>query len=309
MTKAKTLSLFALAARIPDEAAAVAFFENLRWPDGQPECPHCRGRRTSPRPQRRGHRCNTCRQDFSVRTDTVLAHSHLPLRKWVFAMYLMQTARKGISALQLSKELACTYRAAWFLAHRLRAACEVFGPLLDGVVEADETFIGGRETNRHARHKRGGRGAQGKAPVLGLRERASGRVVAVALPHVGASALAPALRAHVSPGATLVTDEWAGYRRVGADYFLRHRAVNHSAKQFVDGMAHTNGIESVWAVLKRGFYGTFHQWSVKHLRRYIAEFSFRLSAGSCRVDTTERLRALGANMLTTGWLSYRALVA
>ena len=303
--KAKTLSLFTLSAKIPDEAAAVAYVEAKRWGE-TPVCPKCGSTKTTRRPKYQ-HRCNSCRKDFSVRVGTVMEASHLPLRKWIFGMYLMQTSRKGISALQLSKELDTTYRAAWFLGHRLRTACGTEeGELLSGVVEADETFVGGLEENRHQHKKQGVRGKKGKTIVLGLRER-GGRTVAMTVPDTHAKTLTAALRAHVSANATLVTDEWRGYHPVGETFYL-HKRVNHTLGEYVapDG-ATTNAVESVWGVLKRAYKGIFHHWSAKHCGLYAAEVAWRLSAGNVERDIKDRLASL-VNACVGRRLTYRTLV-
>ena len=304
-TKAKTLSLFSLSAKFPDEAAAVKFFEAQRW-GNKPVCPRCNGADSLPRPKRRGHFCRKCRRDFTVRTGTVFEESRLPLRKWLFAVYLIQTARKSVSALQLSKELDVAYATAWFLGHRIREACGPDDDLLTGRVEVDETYLGGKDANRHECKKlRPGGGTRGKTPVLGMREQ-GGRVRAMPVADASAATLTAAIAENVARGSVVITDEWRGYSRVARSY--AHERVNHSAKEFVNAMAHTNGIESVWAVLKRGFNGTFHHWSVKHTHRYVNEFAFRLNEGNCQVDTVDRIGALirGAEGKR---LTYKALTA
>ena len=308
MQKAKTLSLFTLSAKIPDEAAAVAFFEANRWGD-QPICPHCESTRSSPRPARKGHHCNACGKDYTVRIGTVMECSRMPVRKWLFAMYLIQTARKGVSALELSKKLDTTYRAAWFMGHRIRAACQAdLGELLSGIVEIDETFVGGLEENRHEHKKVGSVQHGGKAAVLGLRERgAGGRTIALPIPDTGKKTLHAAIHAHVAAGSILYTDELNSYKSLDGEVF-QHQAVCHSAKEWVEGMAHTNGIESVWAVLKRGFKGTFHNWSMKHLHLYVNEFTFRLNEGNVRRDTEDRLASL-VKAFSGKRLTYAALTA
>ena len=306
--KAKTLSLFSLSAKIPDEAAAVALFEANRWGD-QPVCPRCESTRTSPRPHRHGHRCNGCGKDFSVRIGTVMECSRMPVRKWLFAMYLIQTARKGVSALELSKKLDTTYRAAWFLGHRIRHACKAeIGELLSGIIEVDETFVGGIDENRHESRKVGAERHGGKTPVLGLRERGEGgRTIALPIPDVKRDTLHNAIHAHVASGSVLMTDELMSYRSLDGEKY-QHQTVCHSAKEFVSGMAHTNGIESVWAVLKRGFRGTFHHWSMKHMNLYISEFTFWLNEGNVRRDTEDRIASL-CRVFCGKRLTYAALTA
>jgi transposase-like protein len=205
-------------------------------------------------------------------------------------MYLLVTARKGISSLQLGKEIGVTQKSAWFMLQRLREACSAPDSIdkLRGIVELDECFIGGKESNKHEHKKlKAGRGSVGKTAVLGMRER-GGRTKALPVKSTSIEDIQSAIHANVEVGSTLFTDEHSGY--AGLDgLFFRHEAVNHSAKEYVNGMASTNGIESVWAVLKRGVNGVYHQISAKHLARYVDEFTFRLNEGDVKRHTLDRL--------------------
>ena len=289
-----TISTFEFLSKFDSEDKAREHFEKQRWPDG-PFCPHCglfdKAWRKKSKP---GYfRCGHCLKDFTARINTVLHRSHIPYRKWYMAIYLMMTARKGVSSLQLAKELGITQKSSWFLLHRLREACGNKDSKLSGIVEIDETYLGGRERNRHASKKRRvGRGVAGKDIVLGMRER-GGKTKAIHVKDTEATTLMASITAAVVPGGQIMTDDHRSY--LGLRRFYEHRVVNHSAKQYVDGMAHTNGIESVWAVLKRGFVGTYHHFSTKHLQRYVDEFAFRLNEGNVRQKLLVRISALLAN--------------
>jgi transposase-like protein len=259
-----------------------------RW-KGQPICPFCACNKIKTINPEGFFRCLLCEEKFTVRTGTIWERSHISLDKWFFAFYLIVTARKGISSLQISKELGITQKSAWFMLHRIREACGADLIKLKGVIEADECYIGGKESNKHKNKKlHAGRGTVGKTVVLGLKER-NGNVRAMIVKGTDATTIQNELKNNITSGSVLCTDEHASYK--GMDEFY-HLEVNHSAKEFVNGMAHTNSIESVWAVLKRGYYGTYHNFSTKHLHRYVNEFTFRLNQGNCKIPSMDRIDAL-----------------
>ncbi|SHM56641.1 Transposase zinc-ribbon domain-containing protein [Fibrobacter sp. UWR3] len=305
-----TISLYKILKKFPDNETARKFLERKRWGD-TPTCPYCSYTHSVARTDKKlgFYRCNHCRKEYSVRTNSIFANSKVGLDKWVIAMYLMVTARKGVSSMQLSKELDITQKTAWFLCHRIRSAMGngKYSGLLQGIVEMDETYVGGKEANKHNSKKlHEGRGSVGKTPVVGIVER-GGRVRSFVTADTTQLTLQGLVALNVQKGAVVNTDEFRGYGDLSEKGYV-HNRVNHSAKLYVDGKAYTNGIESVWSLVKRGFYGTFHKFTLEHLQRYVDEFDFRWNKGNCKVPTDERIDSLVCGC----WgktLNYRTLVA
>lgn len=301
-----TISTFQLFEMFPDQEAARLYLEGRLWPAG-PRCPVCGlGERITIR-KAGFYRCNQCKEDFTVRTGTIFERSHIPLHKWLYGMYLLVTARKGISSMQLSKEIGITQKSAWFMLHRLREAC---GPDLDklrGIIEIDETYIGGVEANKHEGKKlKLGRGSVGKIAVLAMRER-GGRTIAMPATSVDIATVKKAIFDYVEVGSTIHTDEAAVYQGLDG-LFFNHDTVNHSAKEFVRDGVTTNSVESVFAVMQRGIVGVYHHVTPKHLARYADEFAFRLNEGNVKRHTLDRLESF-AEATAGKRLTYRDLIA
>ena len=304
-----TISTFQLFQLYPDAESARVYFERRRW-NGHVVCPHCGcDERISARGGKRigYYRCGDCRQEFTIRTGTIFERSHVPLHKWLYAMYLVVTARKGISSLQLSKEIGVTQKTAWFILQRLREACGGDDDKLRGIVEIDEVYIGGLERNKHASKKsRAGRGPSGKQPVLGMRQR-GGPSKAMPIDRTDKATIHAQIAQHVALGSTVYTDEHKSYSGLAAAY--RHGTVNHGAGQYVGANdIHVNGAEAMWAVFRRGLYGTWHLVSRKHLHRYVNEATFRLNEGHVRRHTMRRLASF-ADRAFRHRITYKELTA
>jgi len=303
-----------------DEAAAFDHVEAVLWPEG-PVCPHCgsvakpyklagvRTKASKKNPEgilRHGlYKCRDCRKQFTVRIGTIFEESHIELFKWLQAIHLMTSSKKGISAHQLHRVLECTYKTAWFLAHRIREAMRL--PLEDQsalggngkAVELDETYVGGKESNKPI-HKRTKARYASKAAVFSMVER-GGQVRSMHLTDVTAATLRPITLAHIDGKSVIMTDDAGQYRKVSDDF--AHEVVNHSADEYVRGEAYTNTVEGVFSILKRGITGTFHHVSQQHLHRYLAEFDFRynnrLALGVEDLSRAERaLRGIVGKRLT-----------
>lgn len=268
-------SLFDLMRAFPDEITCIKHFQAIRWKSGA-FCPHCGSTRVYHFADEKTHKCGDCRKRFSIKVGTIFEDSKVPLQKWFMAIWLITSHRKGIASTQLAKDISVTQKTAWFMLHRLRHAAKTksFNRPLDGTVEADETFVGGKEKNKHDRDKlRAGRGGVGKTPVLGVKKR-DGEVRFEKAEELTGRTAKGMVRRHVAPGTVLVTDEARAYQGLDGEY--NHYTVNHSAGEYARHFFfHTNSIESAWALLKRQIIGIHHFVSAKHLQRYLDEMMFR----------------------------------
>ncbi len=308
---AQTMSVPQLCRMFPDDAACRKWLEKVRW-NGKPACPHCGSPDDvrPPPPSRPSHfRCKACRRHFTVTTGTCLHAAKADLQHWVYAIHSILTARKGVSAMQFSKEPGVQHRTAWHVLHRIREACGRGDFKLSETVEVDETHVGGKEGNRHeARKLHAGRGAVGKEAVVGIRQR-GGKVKAEHVGDTRAATLVPLVEESVERGSTVHTDDAAACGALPSIVNqCRHDVVAHSKGEHVRGDVHANGIESVWAVLERSIAGTWHHASPKHLGRHVNEASFRLNEGNCEVDAIDRMES-PVRQMDGARLSHADLVA
>jgi transposase-like protein len=265
--------------KFQDAIAAATYLESLRWPNG-PVCPHCKESERRPYPlksaTRKLYKCAACRKQYTVTVGTIFEGSHIPLNKWLLAFYLLCSSKKGMSAHQLHRMLGVTYKSAWFMAHRIRYAMEQppFAQPMEGVVEADETYVGGKERNRKRqdKQKKTGRGTD-KTPVVVLVER-GGQARSFRMANVTGDELKGAIRRNVARESRIMTDAFRSYRGLGKE-FASHEYVSHGDGEYVRGEVHTNTAENYFSILKRGITGTYHHISEAHLPRYLAEFDFR----------------------------------
>jgi len=264
--------------QFPTQDACLSHLENVRWKN-KPVCPYCKSTRVSSMKQGRRHHCNNCNTSFSVTVGTIFHKTKVDFQKWFVAISLVLNAKKGISARQLARDIQVNKDTAWFMAMRIRRAMNEYGELLQGIVEVDETYVGGKprrgnisNPNADGTANKRGRGTK-KIPVVGLVQR-GGNVHAKVVKGLNHKSLSRIIREHVDvENAKIFTDEFRGYCKVAG--FAEHKTVNHGLHQYVNGEVHTNTIEGFWALLKRGIVGQYHQVSARHLGKYVNEFCYR----------------------------------
>lgn len=283
-------------AAFPDEKACRAYFEKVRFANGD-FCPHCGHDKINRFADGLRYRCKSCKQDFTIKTGTIFGESKLPLQKWFMAIFLLTTRKKGISSIELSSLVGVSQKTAWFLDMRIREAMKQGGNMLTGVVEIDETYVGGKHVRKDGFRK--------KAPVFGMQER-GGKIKAFAVPHRGAEVLLPTIKANIDPKARLMSDEARVYQKLPKTGY-QHGSVKHGKGHWTYKDINTNSIESFWALFKRGHHGTYHSMSKKHIQRYVDEFVFRFNMRPEEMDAV--FNALTERMAKGDKLSWKALTA
>jgi len=290
----KGLSLLEIADMFRDNDDARQWIESVRWPHG-PYCPYCGSFNVQSNIKHKTmtHRCRDCegKPMFTVRTGSVMEGTKMPYRVWAVGIYLLSVNLKGVSSMQLHRELKIGQKAAWFMLHRLRLAMNETPEQFAGPVEADESYWGGKEANKHSSKKlRAGRGPVGKTAVVGVKDRSTNKVTAKVVEKTDAETLQGFVTSHTEEGSTVYTDEALAYKGLPR----KHEAVRHSVGEYVREMAHTNGIESFWSVMKRGHQGVYHKMSPKHLDRYVQEFAGRHNVREA--DTVDQMREVVRGM-------------
>lgn len=302
-------SLIEVTKKFSDKQTCVDYLTNIRW-NGNVVCTYCKHDKVYElKGKNKRFKCASCRKQFSAIKGTIFENSPLPLQKWFIAIYLMTSHKKGISSMQLAKDLDVCQKTAWFILQRIRFAVQTKSfemPLMVANVECDETYIGGKNKNRHASKRVAnsqGRSVKDKTPVFGLVER-NGRVVAMKVTNTTKGIIQPIIENNVAKGASVFTDEWKAYKGLNKNF--NHSVVRHGQGEYVIGNTHTNTIEGFWSLLKRGIIGIYHQVSSKHLDKYVDEFEFRYN--------TREMSEFGRveNMLSLGTqkrLTYAELIS
>ncbi len=291
-------SILELVQAFPDQQSCMDHLEQLRWNgnvvspfDATSKVYDCKGNK---------YKCKNTGKYFNVKTNTIFDNTKLPLQKWFLAIWLVTSHKKGISSIQLGRDLNITQKSAWFMLSRIRQCFGMDNDQMEGEIEADEAYIGGKNKNRHADKKVKGT-TDDKAPVLGMVQR-GGKVAAKKVDDTTFESLALEIVKNVKQGAKLYTDEYASYKRLKRVY--DHKVIKHNRRQYVRGKVHTNTIESFWALLKRGIFGIYHFTSKKHLQLYVDEFCFRYNTR--QVGESARFNLLLQN--TENRITYSELI-
>ncbi len=288
-----------------NEQVCIEHLKAIRWGDGE-YCPYCGCNHVYEFKDGKTFKCKDCRKRFSIKVGTIFEDSKVKLQKWFVAIYLITAHKKGISSLQLSRDIGVTQKTAWFMLHRLRVAVqtESFKEPLKNTVEVDETYVGGKEKNKHA-HKRTpgtqGRNTKTKTAVVGMVER-HGKVKAQKVNDVKGQTVKRIVTDNIVFGTNLMSDEFTGYK--GLSLYYNHQSVSHGRGEYVSGACHTNTIEGFWSLLKRGIVGIYHFVSPKHLDRYLAEYTYRYNTK----DMTEEARFNNLLSNVEGRLKYSQLI-
>lgn len=299
----------------PDDKSCREYLEYIRW-NNQPVCPHCKSKehyRLKVKGEFKGnYKCADCRLRYTVTVGTIFESTHISLRKWFIAIFLFSAHKKGVSSHQLGRDLGITQKSAWFMLGRIRHAFEEKSvmseenKIKDVVVQVDETYVGGKNKNRHYDKKipqSQGRSTKDKTPVFGIMET-GGKVFPFVVPNTKAKTLSPIIKKMVKDGSIVVSDDWSAYRTLSKKY--KHTVVDHSKNEYISSNGlHTNGIENFWSLFKRGIYGIYHHASRKHLHRYCAEFAYRFN--SRKIKDADRFNVT-LNRLD-GRLKYKELIA
>jgi len=288
-----------------DEDVAREYLEAQRW-EGCPTCPHCGSNKWWKIRNTHRYKCGDCKKKYSVTVGTVMENSNIPISAWLMAIYVISAHRKGISSIQLGKDIGVTQKSAWFLGHRIRQMFEEHHPLFTGMVEIDETYVGGKDRARRAKGKilKAGTGAVNKITVFGILQRGGKLIYRVVDGDSNGKTLKPIIRELVDRGAIINTDGHGAYKDLDKE-FAQHEVVSHGTGEYVRGIYHTNTIESSFGNLKRGIIGIYHKMTRKHLQRYCHEFTYRFSTRTMK----DYDRFEGLLQRLPGRLRYKDLIA